>query len=144
MNGFLIDTNVLSEYNRSGGPDAGVKRWLETTDRQSQHVSVITLAEIQKGIELLAEGKRRAQLERWLTEDLEAWFDGRVLPVDRKVAMRWASMVAEGARAGRPLPTLDSLIGATALAYDLVIVTRNTKDFEGIGATTINPWEAAA
>ena len=62
MSGFLIDTNVLSEYNRPGGPDAGVKRWLETTDRQSQHVSVITLAEIQKGIELLAEGKRRVQL----------------------------------------------------------------------------------
>jgi predicted nucleic acid-binding protein len=48
MSGFLIDTNVLSEYNRPGGPDAGVKRWLETTDRQSQHVSVITLAEIQR------------------------------------------------------------------------------------------------
>ena len=49
MSGFLIDTNVLSEYNRPGGPHAGVKRWLETTDRQSQYVSVITLAEIQSG-----------------------------------------------------------------------------------------------
>jgi toxin FitB len=143
MSGFLIDTNVLSEYNRPGGPDAGVKRWLETTDRQSQHVSIITLAEIQKGIELLAEGKRRAQLEQWLAQDLEPWFAGRVLPVDRQVAMRWASVVAQGSRAGRPLPTVDSLIGATALAYDLVVVTRNTKDFEGIGAPTINPWDPA-
>ena len=89
MSGFLIDTNVLSEYNRPGSPDPGVKRWLETTDRQSQHVSIITLSEIQKGIEMLAEGKRRAQLEHWLTHDLEAWFSGRVLPVDRQVAMRW-------------------------------------------------------
>ena len=72
--------------------NAGVKRWLETTDRQSQYVSVITLAEIQKGIELLAEGKRRTQLEDWLTQDLEAWFSGRVLPVDRQVAARWASL----------------------------------------------------
>ena len=144
MSGFLIDTNVLSEYNRPGGPDAGVKRWLETTDRQSQHVSVITLAEIQKGIELLAEGKRRAQLEQWLTQDLEAWFSGRALPVDRQVAMRWASLVAKGSRTGRPLPTVDSLIAATALAYGLAIVTRNTKDFEGIGATIINPWQAAS
>ena len=143
MSGFLIDTNVLSEYNRPGGPDAGVKRWLETTDRQSQHVSIITLAEIQKGIELLAEGKRRAQLQQWLAEDLETWFAGRVLPVGRRVGMRWASLVAHGTRAGRPLPTVDSLIGATALAHDLVVVTRNTKDFEGIGAATINPWEAA-
>jgi predicted nucleic acid-binding protein len=83
MSGFLIDTNVLSEYNRLGGPDAGVKRWLEITDRRSQHVSVITLAEIQKGIELLAEGKRRAQLEQWLTQDLEAWFSSRVLLMDK-------------------------------------------------------------
>jgi len=143
MSGFLIDTNVLSEYNRPGGPDAGVKRWLETTDRQSQHVSVITLGEIQKGIELLAEGKRRVQLEQWLKQDLEAWFSGRILPVDRQVAGRWASLVAQGARAGRRLPTVDSLIAATALAYDLTIVTRNTRDFEGIGATIINPWEAA-
>ena len=143
MSGFLIDTNVLSEYNRPGGPDAGVKRWLETTDRQSQPVSVITLAEIQKGIELLAEGKRRVQLEQWLKQDLEAWFSGRILPVDRQVAGRWASLVAQGARAGRRLPTVDSLIAATALAYDLTIVTRNTRDFEGIGATIINPWEAA-
>jgi len=141
MSGFLIDTNVLSEYNRPGGPDVGVKRWLETTDRQSQHVSVITLAEIQKGIELLAAGKRRIQLEQWLKQDLEAWFLGRILPVDREVAARWASLVAQGARAGRPLPTVDSLIAATALAYDLSIVTRNTRDFEGIGAALIDPWE---
>jgi predicted nucleic acid-binding protein len=143
MSGFLIDTNVLSEYNRPGGPDAGVKRWLETTDRQSQYVSVITLAEIQKGIELLAAGKRRVQLEQWLKQDLEAWFLGRILPVDREVAGRWASLVAQGARAGRPLPTVDSLIAATALAYDLTIVTRNTRDFEGTGATLVNPWNAS-
>ena len=142
MNGFLIDTNVLSEYNRMGAPNAGVKRWLETTDRQTQHVSVITLAEIQKGTELLAEGKKRAQLEAWLRHDLEAWFSSRILPVDRLVASRWASLVAQGSRAGRPLPTVDSLIAATALFHDLIIVTRNTKDFEGIGATTINPWES--
>jgi toxin FitB len=72
MNGLLIDTNVLSEYNRPGGPNLGVKRWLETTARELQHVSVITLAEIQKGIELLDEGNRRTQLEKWLTQDLEA------------------------------------------------------------------------
>jgi len=140
VKGSLIDTNVLSEYNRLGGPDQGVKRWLETTDRQTQFVSVITLAEIQKGIELLAHGKRRAALEDWLTKDLEAWFAGRVLPIDRKVAARWASLVALGSRTGRPLPTVDSLIAATALAHDLTIVTRNTRDFEGTGASMFNPW----
>ena len=143
MTGFLIDTNVLSEYNRPGGPHAAVKRWLETTDRGSQYVSVITLAEIQKGIELLADGKRRTQLNEWLKQDLEAWLSGRILAVDRQVAACCASLVARGSRTGRPLPTVDSLIAATALAYDLAIVTRNTRDFEGIGAATINPWETA-
>jgi toxin FitB len=143
MTGFLIDTNVLSEYNRRGGPDAGVKQWLEGTDRQTQYVSVITLAEIQKGIEILAPGKRRAQLEEWLARDLEAWFSGRVLPVDRLVAARWASLLSQTSRTGRPLPAIDSLIAATALTYELTIVTRNTKDFEGIGAATVNPWSAA-
>jgi predicted nucleic acid-binding protein len=104
--------------------------------------SVITLAEIQKGIELLADGKRRVQLERWLQQDLEAWFSGRVLLVDRQVAARWASLLAQGAREGRPLPVVDSLIAATALAYDLIIVTRNVRDFDGVGASTLNPWSS--
>jgi predicted nucleic acid-binding protein len=140
MSGFLIDTNVLSEYNRPGGPDVGVRRWLETTDRQSQYVSIITLAEIQKGIELLAAGKRRQQLEYWLREDLEHWFSGRIVLVDRQVAGRWASLMAHGVRTGRPLPAIDSLIGASALAYDLTVVTRNTRDFDGAGVPAFNPW----
>jgi toxin FitB len=141
MNGFLIDTNVLSEYNRPGSPNAGVKRWLETTARELQYVSVITLAEIQKGIELLDEGKRRALLEQWFTQDLEAWFSGRVLLVDRQVSRRWAALLAQAVRRGRPLPTVDSLIAATALAHDLTIVTRNVRDFDGTGTPTLNPWE---
>jgi predicted nucleic acid-binding protein len=142
MKGFLIDTNVLSEYNRSSGPDAGVRRWLETTDRQSQYLSVMTLGELQKGIEMLAAGKRRAQLEHWLGHDLEVWFSGRVIPVDRGVAARWATLGAQGARMGRPLPAVDSLIAATASVHDLTIVTRNTRDFGDSGVTTFNPWEA--
>lgn len=142
MNGFLIDTNVLSEYNRPGIPDAGVRSWLQTTTRELQHVSVITLAEIQKGIELLAPGKRRDQLDLWLKQDLEAWFSGRILHVDRQVARQWASVVAQGIRTGRPIPTIDSLIAATALVHDLVIVTRNVRDFQTTGAATLNPWHS--
>ena len=104
-------------------------------------MSVITLAEIQKGIELLVEGKRRSQLRQWLEQGLEAWFSGRILPVDRQVAGRWASLLAAGARTGRSLPTVDSLIASTALVYDLTIVTRNLRDFEGLGATILNPRE---
>jgi len=140
MSGFLIDTNVLSEYNRLGGPDRGVRLWLETTDRSQQFVSVITLAEIQKGIHLLAEGRRRADLENWLSQELEVWFSGRILSIDRHVASHWALLVASQVRAGRPLPAIDSLIAATALAHALTIVTRNTRDFAAIGVSTTNPW----
>ena len=78
-----------------------------------------------------------------LKQNLEAWFSGRIIPVDRQVAGRWASLMAQRTRAGRPLPTVDSLIAATALAYDLTIVTRNTRDFEGIGTAIVNPWDVA-
>jgi len=144
MKGFLIDTNVLSEYNRPGGPNPNVKRWLEMTDRRSQYVSILTLAEVQKGIELLSHGKRRTELEQWFRQDLEAWFSGRVLPIDRQVGDRWAALVANGHRTGRLLPAIDSLIAATALAHDLTMVTRNVADFSGIGVLTLNPWESAS
>lgn len=141
MSGFLIDTNVLSEFNKPGGrPDMGVVQWLEATPRDLQFVSVITLAEIQKGIGLLAEGKRRQNLQQWLNGDLENWFSERVLPIDRSVAERWASLLIHCISKGRPLPSIDSLLAATALTHDLVMVTRNVKDFEGTGVKTLDPW----
>ena len=112
MNGFLIDTNVLSEYSRPDGPDVRVRAWLETAPRELQYVSVINLAEIKKGIELLAEGRRRRELQNWLANELEDWFSGHILPVDRRVADCWAQLAAGGIKIGRPLPTIDSLIAA--------------------------------
>lgn len=91
---------------------------------------------------MLAEGKRRVQLEQWLRQDLEVWFSGRILSVDSGVAARWASLVALGTRTGRPLPTVDSLIAATALAHGLTVVTRNVRDFHVAGVATLNPWES--
>ena len=88
----------------------------------------------------LDEGKRRAQLGEWLKRDLETWFSGRVLPVNRQVAERWASLVAQSVRTGRPLPTIDSLIAATALAHGLTVATRNTRDFERAGVEVVDPF----
>ena len=87
------------------------------------------------------EGKRRNQLQQWLVSDLEDWFFGRILPVDRQVANRWAELLVFCSGKGRPLPSIDSLLAATALEHDLVMVTRNVKDFEGIGVAILNPWE---
>jgi toxin FitB len=88
------------------------------------------------------DGRRRRELKRWFDEDLQARFAGRILPFDKEVASRWAQLVAACLDIGRPLPTLDSQIAATALAHDLGLVTRNVKDFENLDLTIINPWES--
>jgi toxin FitB len=143
MSGYLLDTNVISEYNREGLPHPGVARWMETTPESAQYVSVLTLAEIEKGILRKEEGRRRRQLQRWFAEDLQTRFAGRILAFDLHVASRWAHLVAAMLDQGRPLPTLDSQISATALAHDLILVTRNVKDIDGTGVTVLNPWDAA-
>ena len=81
MNGFLVDTNVLSEFSRKGAPDQRVKSWLKAAAPGSLYVSILTLAEIRRGIELLPPSKRRDQLEQWLdTELLESFDPANVLP----------------------------------------------------------------
>jgi toxin FitB len=141
MRGYLIDSNVISEYNREQLPHAGVVKWLDTTPEASQYVSVLTLAEIEKGILRKEEGTRRRDLQRWFEEDLPARFAGRILAFDARVASCWAHLTASLLDQGRPLPTLDSQLAATALAHDPVLVTRNVKDYAGTGIDVLNPWE---
>jgi len=92
--------------------------------------------------ELLPPSKRRRQLEEWLDRDLPAWFDGRVLPVDRSIADRWGVLRAQPQMKGRPLAVVDGLLAATALEHGLTIVSRNVDDFSAIGLFVVNPWEA--
>jgi toxin FitB len=98
---------------------------------------VLTLGEIRKGLEGVSDEARRQTLLDWLETDLPTFFTGRVLPVDAAVADRWGRLVAT---AGRPLPAIDSLLAATALEHDLVLVTRNAKDFAGLPIDIFNPW----
>lgn len=143
MSGSLLDTNVLSEFNRRGEPDQRVKQWLAATPLESLYVSVITFAEIQLGIELLSPSKRRAQLEQWIEQDLNAWFQDRILPVDVPIVKRWAVLTAERQRIGRPLANFDGLLAATAQQHGLTLVTRNVKDFSDLGVSVFNPWNDA-
>ncbi|HZO54243.1 MAG TPA: PIN domain-containing protein, partial [Bryobacteraceae bacterium] len=95
MSGFLLDTNVISEFSRKGGPDLRVKRWLEAAESESLFTSIVTFGEIRFGIELLQPGKRRTQLERWLESDLPEWFEGRILPIDQSTLDQWARFRAQ-------------------------------------------------
>lgn len=141
MSGFLIDTNVLSEFSRKGGPDQRVKTWLKDAPPDSLFVSVLTLAEIRRGIELLSPCKRRDQLEQWLeTELLHSFIPGNVLPVTRAIADRWAVLSARAREKGMQLAIMDGLIAATAVEHELTLATRNTRDFAALPIRILNPW----
>jgi len=133
---YLVDTNVLSELRRKS-PDPGVVAWFEQRPSATLYLSVLTLGEIRKGIDGVNDELRRQALLDWLETDLPAFFIGRILVVDAAVADRWGRLVAA---AGRPLPAIDSLLAATALAHDLILVTRNVKDFAGLPVQLFNPW----
>ena len=133
---YLIDTNVLSELRRKL-PHPGVSAWFAQRPASSLYMSVLTLGELRKGIDGLNDEDRKLALSDWLHTELSMFFLGRVLSIDEQVADRWGQL---GAAAGRPLPAIDSLLAATALVHGLTVVTRNAKDFEGLGLAVINPW----
>lgn len=133
---YLIDTNVLSELRRRT-PNVGVLDWFAQRPGITLYLSVLTLGEIRKGIDQIAEDTRKLKLLDWLEVELPAFFAGRILPVDTAVANQWGRLQAQ---AGRPIPAIDSLIAATALAHGLRLVTRNIHDFTFPGLDIINPW----
>ena len=142
MSGFLLDTNVISEFARSDNkPNQNVKAWLEATDPDSLYASVLTVGEIRRGIEKLQAGSRRTILENWLAKDLRQWFANRLLVIDEAVAIRWGVLTAEASRKGTPLAVIDGLLSATALEHNLTIVTRNSADFLATGVALLNPWQ---
>ena len=135
---YLLDTNVLSELRRKL-PNPRVVHWFSQRPATTLYLSVLTLGEIRKGIEVLPDPARRLTLLDWLETRLPAFFAGRILPIDSAVADRWGRMVAQ---AGRPAPAIDSLLAATAEQHGLTLVTRNLRDVKGLAVQVINPWKA--
>ena len=133
---YLLDTNILSELRRKA-PNAGVVEWCSRRPASTLFLSVLTLGELRKGVESLATSDRRTALLDWLEVELPAFFSGRILSIDGHVADCWGRLMAA---AGRPIPAIDSLIGATAVQHGLRLVTRNVRDFADLGLEVINPW----
>lgn len=136
---YLIDTCALSEFTKPK-PSPNVDRWFASIPDGADFVSVLTLGELEKGITKLGVTKRRATLERWFAE-LRDRFAGRVLLVDEPVALEWGRISARGELAGRPVPSIDALLAATAIVHGLGVVTRNTSDIARTGAPIVDPWE---
>ncbi|MCK9552488.1 type II toxin-antitoxin system VapC family toxin [Aquamicrobium sp.] len=136
---LLLDTNVLSEVTKPT-PDPKVLQWLDQLDEDRSFISVVSLAEIRRGVALMDEGRKRETLAKWLAQDLPQRFEQRVLDVDEPIALAWGDLMALAKRRGRGLSSMDGLIAATATAKQLTLATRNTKDFEGFGISLFDPW----
>jgi toxin FitB len=142
VNGYLVDTNIPSELTREA-PDVRVEAFLENARRERLFLSVMTVGEICKGIDLLPAGQKRSDLQDWLDRDVRSWFAGRILPVTESIAERWGRLAAAGKRTGATLAVVDGVLAATALEHGLILVTRNVKDFGGLGVVLLNPWDPA-
>jgi tRNA(fMet)-specific endonuclease VapC len=137
---YLLDTNVISELI-SRRPDPNVIAWIDRLDPDTVYLSVITIGEIQKGVEKLPDTERKRTIQQWLHTDLPLRFKGRIVPITISVALTWGTLTAALERDGRPLPAIDSLVAAIAREGRYVLVTRNVRDFAGAGISVINPWE---
>jgi predicted nucleic acid-binding protein len=136
---YLLDTNIVSDIAKR--KDRGLLNWAEQQNPLELHLSVLSLGEIQQGLELLdREDARRERLKAWLQHDLPAQFAGRLLAVTESVALAYGELAARGRRTGRPLPVIDGLLLATARTHGLTLVTRNVGDTEDRGVPVLNPY----
>lgn len=137
---YLLDTCTISEMV-SVEPNAKVLKWFESQTEKSLYLSIITIGEIEKGIYQLIQSKKRLRLETWLFDELVPSFQNRLLGIDGKLMTTWAKMNAELKTKGMNRQSFDSLIEATALHNQMILVTRNVKNFQNSQVTILNPWE---
>ena|SRR5215203_3860520 len=136
---FLLDTNVISEPKQKQ-PNERVLEWLDAQDEAKLFLSVLTIGEIKKGLTRLDSGKKKTALENWL-EKLRNRFSRRILSMSEKTFLVWGKMYGEFEQRGIRRPAFDSLLEATALEHELILVTRNVKNFQNSQVTILNPWE---
>jgi predicted nucleic acid-binding protein len=138
VKGYLLDTNVVSELRKGDRGNLGLAEWYRQRDKRELFLSVITLAEIRRGIALLRrrDPLQAAILDRWC-ETLQREFSraGHLLPLDPPEAAAWGELMSL-----RTLPILDAFLAATARTHQLTLVTRNEADFAGLPVDLENPF----
>lgn len=138
---FLLDTNIVSEWTKPR-PSPRLTAWLDAQVETDLFLSVITFAELRRESALLAPGRKREALTKWIDGALTARFEGRVLDVDRAVCDVWGELLAHARRRGHGLGVMDGFVAATALANGLTLVTRNVSDFASLDLSLLNPFDA--
>ncbi|HEX7334480.1 MAG TPA: PIN domain-containing protein [Pyrinomonadaceae bacterium] len=133
---YLVDANVLSEPTKQAA-DSRVVTWLNANESKLVVDSII-IGELLIGILALPRGRKRDRLEQWYETVVETI---ECIPWDVTISRRWAALVVELKRKGETVPLLDGMIAATALQHDLIVATRNTRDFKKTGVKTLNPFE---
>jgi toxin FitB len=139
---WLLDTNILSELRRPR-PDQKVVAFVTGCTLEQLHISVVTLAEIRFGIELVGDPNRRAELNEWLTHKVRPMFDGRVLQITEDIMLKWRLLVEEGRKTGHTFSQPDLIIAATAIHHGLTVVTRDRSDYDKAHVQVVNPWDAS-
>lgn len=141
MKGWLLDTNVVSSLmNPNGAPS--VKAWARAQDEGSLYISILTLAEYDKGIHNLpadhVDRSRYVAARKALADRFEA----RLLSVADADVLLWGQLAGDiKRRTSHPPPLIDTLLAAAAINNDLCLVTRNEKDVKLTGAVLLNPWD---
>lgn len=142
MNGWLLDTNVISELRRPR-PEARVVAFVAAQPLETLFVSAVTFAEIRYGIEMIGDPIRRTELNDWLAHKVRPMFDQRVLALSEDVMFKWRLLVEDGRKSGHTFSQPDLIIAATGLHHGLTVVTRDASDYARARVPVFNPWVAA-
>ena len=135
---WLLDTNVVSEAMRPR-PDVRVLEWINVQSPDDLAISIVTLAELHDGAAMLLDTRRQQRFQQWIVAAITPSFRERTLVLTLEILADWLRLGrALGAR-GKPQSSPDLLIAATARIHDLVLVTRNVRDFAFTGITIYNP-----
>ncbi len=136
---IVLDTNVLSALMQRRA-DVTVVAWLDRQPSESIWTTAVTVFEVMFGLELLAPGRRRRQLEDAFMRAIDEDFQRRVLPFDHDAASQAARHAAERRTAGKPVDFRDLEIAGIVSARRATLATRNTRHFQGLGIDVVNPW----
>lgn len=139
MTGWLLNTNILSELRRPR-PEPKVLAFVASQPLDLLYISIVTLAEIRFGIELVPNPARRSELIDWLTHKVRPMFQQRSLAVTEDIMFKWRLMVEEGRKSGHTFSQPDLIIAATGRHHGLTVVSRDTAEYVKSRVPVFNPW----